>query len=199
MKLFAVLLSLLLFLSGEPYSHAARAGLAASPGICAFNWISNGNFEQGDTAWLSIPDPHSMSPHALIAPFDEAYDGEYSAVLGGDEHTVDSIRQQVTIPAGGRLTYWWRMHTAETTVFHDSLSVALLNDQGAEIQSLAWHNISGIQDTWFQDTLDLSAYAGSKVWLDFSVYNDGWFFSTFFIDSVCLAGANLLFFPLIAK
>lgn len=197
-KLFPVLLAFLLLLSGEKNARTERTNLDTVLPGCVFNWIANGRFELGDTLWLSVPD--SRNPHALIAPFDQAYDGQYTAILGRDEHTVDSIRQQVTIPPAGLLTYWWRMKTYETKIFDDFLGVNLLNDQGEETQFLAWHKISEVQNTWFQDTVDFSAYSGTRVWLNFYIYNDGWYSSTFYIDSVCLVGdTTQSFLPAIAK
>ena len=197
-KVFSVvLMALLLLISGNQFASAVGPDRNSQSTNCANNHVSNGNFEQGNVSWLSLPDPRY--PNTQIILFNDSHDGQYSAMLGGDEGTVDSIRQEITIPEDGFLTYWWRMNTYEHTVFHDAMAVALLNDQGQVIKTLAVHDISGVKDTWIRDSFDLRPYAGSKLWLNFSVYNDNYYFSTFYIDSVCLVEGSHLFFPAIAR
>lgn len=129
-NIFSVgLLACLLLMHGDQFVSAVGSDLSSASSNCADNQVSNGDFEQGDVSWLSLPDPRY--PYAQIILFNDSHDGQYSAVLGGDEGTVDSLRQEITVPSDGFLTYWWRMNTYEDTIFHDAIAVALLNDQGA--------------------------------------------------------------------
>lgn len=197
-KVFSiVLLACLLLMTGNQFASALRLEQGSPSTNCPDNHILNGDFELGNVYWLSLPS--IRYPHEQIILFNDPHDGQYSAVLGGDEGTVDSLRQQLTIPSDGFLTYWWRMHTYEKTIFPDGFDVTLLDDQGAVIKTLALHGITGVENTWFQDSIDLRSYAGSKVWLNFTAYNDNYFFSTFFIDSVCLVEGSHLFLPSITR
>ncbi|MEJ2210739.1 MAG: hypothetical protein P8129_17105 [Anaerolineae bacterium] len=89
------------------------------------------------------------------------------------------LTQTVTIPAGGRLSYWWQMHTYETTIFHDNLQVDVVTLEGDVVASLAGHGINGPQDLWQQDAIDVSAHAGRTLVLRFHAYNDNYYFSWF--------------------
>jgi hypothetical protein len=51
---------------------------------------------------------------------------------------------------------------------------------------LAHHNVSGPEDIWQQDIVDVSPYAGQTLLLYFIAYNDNYYYSWFDIDQVCL-------------
>lgn len=150
----------------------------------------NGGFEDGELGWHQYTTGGgTWRPHDLIGTEAEGYnpyEGEYGATLGGYECSWDVLTQTVTIPAGGRLSYWWQMHTYETTIFPDRLTVDLLAPSGELVATLIVHSIDGPEGIWQQEVVDLSDYAGQTLVLRFHVYNDNYYFSWFDLDLICL-------------
>lgn len=149
----------------------------------------NGGFEQGDDGWRQYTTGAGWKDHKLIGSEAEGfnpYEGDYGARLGGYEGVWDVLTQTVSIPAGGQFSYWWQMHTYETSIFHDHLLVDLLALDGSRLIVLASHDVQGPEDIWQQDVVDVSAYAGQTLILRLYAYNDNYYFSWFDIDNVCL-------------
>lgn len=157
---------------------------------CPGNLIANGDFEQGDDGWHQYTTGSgTWKPHDLIGTEAEGfnpYEGYYGAALGGYECSSDTLTQTVSIPTGGQLTYWWQMHTYETSIFHDYLGVDLLTLDGERVAGLAGHGIEGPEDIWQQEVVDVPAYVDKTLVLRFRASNDNYFFSWFDIDNVCL-------------
>jgi hypothetical protein len=155
--------------------------------------IVNGGFEDGEVGWHQYSSGGgTWLPHDLIGTEAEGYnpyEGEFGATLGGYECSWDVLTQTVTIPAGGRLSYWWQMHTYETTIFVDNLKVDLLTVGGELVTPLSDHGIDGPEGIWQQKVVDVSAYAGQTLVLRFHAYNDNYYFSWFDLDLICLRPA----------
>lgn len=159
---------------------------------CPGNVVTNGGFEQGEVGWHQYTTGENWKEHELIGPDSEGfnpYEGHYAARLGGYEGVWDVLTQTISIPAMGQLTYWWQMHTYETSSFHDHFNVDLLTLDGGHVADLAGHGIQGPEGIWQQDVVDVSAYAGQTLVLRFYASNDNYFFSWFDIDLVCLCPA----------
>ena len=159
---------------------------------CPRNVVANGGFEQGEIGWHQYTTGTDWKAHELIGSDSEGfnpYEGHYAARLGGYEGVWDVLTQTISIPAGGQLSYWWQMHTYETSIFHDNLGVDLLTLEGERIAALAGHGIVGPEGIWQQDVVDVSAYAGQTLVLRFHASNDNYYFSWFDIDLVCLCPA----------
>jgi hypothetical protein len=160
---------------------------------CSRNVIKNGGFEQGGDGWHQYTTGTGWKDHELIGSEAEGfhpYEGDYAAKLGGYEGVWDVLTQTVTMPAGGRLSFWWQMHTYETEIFHDSLSVDLLTLDGDLVSTLTHHNVQGPEGIWQQDVVDISDYAGKTLVLRLHAYNDNYYFSWFDIDQVCLSSGG---------
>jgi hypothetical protein len=167
--------------------------VARATPTCPRNVLINGDFEQGHTGWYTYTTGSGWEPHDLIGSDAEGfypYQGLYAAKLGGYEGVEDAITQTVTIPAQGKLTYWWKGKTYEPLPHHDPFEVALLNQGGTLVASLAHHENQDGQDTWHQDVVDVSAYAGQSLTLRFYSYNDNYFFTVFDLDEICLSRVN---------
>jgi hypothetical protein len=157
--------------------------------LCPGQVLANGDFEQGAEGRHQYTTGTGYKAHDLIgsdAGGFQPYLGHYGARLGGYEGTWDVLTRTVSIPAGGRLSYWWQMHTYETTIFHDNLQVDLLTIEGEIVAHLAGHGIEGQEGIWQQDVVDVSAHAGRTLVLRFHAYNDNYYFSWFDLDQVCL-------------
>jgi hypothetical protein len=157
------------------------------------NVLRNGDFEQGHTGWYTHTTGSGWKQHDLIgsdAAGFSPYKGHYAARLGGYEGVWDAITQTVVIPAQGQLTYWWKGRTYETLPHHDTFDVALLNQDGTLVAGLAHHDDQDVQDTWTQDAVDVSAYAGKSLIVRFSSYNDHYYFTVFHLDEICLSSVS---------
>jgi hypothetical protein len=160
---------------------------------CPENVLINGDFEQSHTGWYTYTTGSGWKQHDLIGSSAEGfypYKGDYAARLGGYEGVWDAITQTVVIPIQGQLTYWWKGRTYETLPHHDTFDVVLLNQDGILVALLAHHDDQDVQETWQQDIVDVSAYAGQSLTLRFSSYNDNYYFSVFHLDEICLSSVS---------
>ena len=167
--------------------------VARTASYCPGNLLINGGFEQGHTGWYTYTTGSGWKQHDLIGSDAEGFDpykGHYAARLGGYEGVWDAITQTVVIPVQGQLTYWWKGRTHETLPHHDTFAVALLNQDGTLVASLAYHDDQDVQETWQQDVVDVSAHAGQSLTLRFSSYNDHYFYTVFHLDEICLSSVS---------
>ncbi len=183
------------YLGQRPAAVASEQRSSAARYDCPWNYLINGNFEQGASGWLVQPNTGPLADKNLIDKHPIIYDGLYSAKLGGEEgsgdDSRDTIQQLVTIPDHAVLTYQWLMETYEPQPdYQDFMGVGLMAPSEYPYWIIDSHGITGVQDTWQQATIDLSQYAGQRLNLRFSVYNDGHFYSTFYVDAVCLFGTQ---------
>jgi aqualysin 1 len=142
--------------------------------------IVNGGFEAGATGWTE-------SPAGLITT-SKPRTGAYSAWLGGGNNANEQLRQTVTVPADGTLTYHWHMTTSEAigeTVAYDYLRVRVRrSSDGALLATLRTFSNLNARNVWSADTVSVAAYAGQSVQVSFEVRTDSTLVSSFYIDDV---------------
>jgi hypothetical protein len=163
--------------------------VARADAVCPGNAVINGGFEAGNTGWYTATTGVMWKAHNLIgtrAEGFEPYQGDYGARLGGYEGVWDVLTQTVTLPANGQLSYWWKVTSYENLPHSDWLAVRLLTNNGTMVTTLAFHDDQNTQNIWKQDVLDVSAYGGQSLTLLFESYNDNYYFTTFYLDNVCL-------------
>jgi hypothetical protein len=150
-------------------------------GTCSES-ISNGGFESGTSPWVQT----SSGGYQLIDTT-RPHTGAYSAYLGGYSNAVDTIYQQITIPAGATsasLSYWWYMTTAETSHPWDYLYTRILNTSGTTLATLQTLNDGSTANTWVHPSFDLTAYKGQTIRVYFRATNDSSLSTSFFVDDV---------------
>ncbi len=195
-------------LIGYPAQRPAHvAGSQNSPAryACAGNALTNSDFEQGPNGWLVQPNP--IGDQNLIAKHPVVYDGVYSAKLGGEvgigDNSRDTIQQLVTIPNHAVLTFRWLMETNEPypMASQDGMLVLIMAPSEYPYDIVDGFPVFGPQDTWQQETIDLSKYAGQLKNLRFEVNNDSNYYSTFYVDAVCLFEARneIRYLPFVAR
>ncbi|MDP8931372.1 MAG: S8 family peptidase [Actinomycetota bacterium] len=157
----------------------------AEPSPVPANALSNPGFESGPgVGWVES----SSAGYPLVTTA-KPRTAAYGAWLAGYNSARDYVYQRVTVPASGKLTYWWRMETAErTSSVYDYLDVRLYDGQtGQYITTLRrWSNAS-TKNVWSQDDLALSSYAGRSVYLMFYAKTDSAYATSFFIDDTSLS------------
>ena len=131
----------------------------------AFFYTNNGNYPQGGTGYV--------------------YFGVYNSISG-------QAYPQVSIPsnATGTLSFWLNVTSSETTTTtaYDRLFVEVRNTSGTLLQTLATY--SNLNKTtagnYSLKSLNLSAYRGQTVRIQFRCTMDSSITSTFRVDDVSL-------------
>ncbi|MGC0317142.1 putative Ig domain-containing protein [Kitasatospora acidiphila] len=140
--------------------------------------IGNGGFESGTSPWTA------SSGVITNSTGEAAHGGSYYAWLDGYGTThTDTLSQQVTIPANckGAFTFYLHIDTAETgTTAYDTLK---LTANGTQLKT--WSNVNAATG-YTQQSVDLSAYAGQTVTLQFTGTEDSSNQTSFVIDDAAL-------------
>jgi hypothetical protein len=144
--------------------------------------IGNGGFESGATVWTQtsgvITSDTSEAAHA----------GSWKAWLDGygSAHT-DYVRQSVTIPStvtSATLSFYLHVDTAESgSTAYDTLKVQLITAAGSYV-TLATYSNTNASSGYVLRTLDLGAYKGQTVQLNFYGVEDSSLQTSFVIDDV---------------
>jgi hypothetical protein len=144
--------------------------------------ISNGGFESGTSPWVQT----SANGYQLIDTT-RPHTGAYSVYLGGYNNAVDTIYQQITIPAtatSATLSYWWYMTTQESTHPWDYMYVQVLNSSGGLLTTLQTLNDGSTANTWVHPSFSLLAYKGQTIRVYFKMTTDSSLTTSFFVDDV---------------
>jgi hypothetical protein len=152
------------------------------------NVILNGGFENGDIGWAvrSEGTGSTWQPHSLTGTGSSfgPYSGVGAARLGGYEGSSDRLEQQVSLPLGAKLQYWWRIAQPRPV---SQLTVSLVQVDRSNPAILVVHRNEETTERWQQDCIDLSAYSGQEYVLEFHVFNDNYTMTAFYIDEVFLS------------
>ena len=132
--------------------------------------LVDGGFESGGfAAWEQCG-----SVNAAISSA-KAHAGTYADLNGTttkpEVNGYAGVCQQVTVPTGGKITFWVYEGTNDTVAYADQ-EADLLDASGNVVQAL--YSEAKTTGGWQQRTYDVSAAAGKSVWLFFGVYGNGW-------------------------
>ncbi|MFI9787067.1 M4 family metallopeptidase [Kitasatospora sp. NPDC051984] len=140
------------------------------------NALVNGGFEQGTTGWTQsandITNSNQQTPHG---------GSWYAWMMGYGSTATETLSQSnIAVPAGTpKLTFWLKVTTQETgTTPYDTLKV---NVNGTTVATYSNANASA---GYVQKTVNLSAYAGQTVSLQFAGQEDASLATTFLVDDV---------------
>jgi hypothetical protein len=157
----------------------------------ATNVLSDPGFESGGFAsWAQCGGVNAAMSTT------RAHTGTYSARAGSAGSTSGEINgdagvcQQVTIPAGGTLSFWYYGFSNETSTTYAYQEAELMNSSGVTVRML-WQAVDE-STGWTQKTFDVSAYAGQTLWLYFGVHGDGYTatYTILYVDDVSLSGTS---------
>ncbi|MFJ1755007.1 M4 family metallopeptidase [Kitasatospora sp. NPDC088134] len=143
------------------------------------NALTNGGFEQGATGWTQSANDITNSTQQ------QAHGGSwYAWMMGYGSAATESLSQNnIAVPATGspKLTFWLKVTTAESgSTVYDTLKV---NVNGT---TLATYSNANASAGYVQKTVDLSAYRGQTVSLEFAGQEDAYLATTFLLDDVAL-------------
>jgi hypothetical protein len=167
------------------------------PGRIEAASVGNGDFENGaDGTWTE----YSALSYPLILTSTELpagitpHSGDWVAWLGGDNDEIASISQTVTITSGTSTLNFSMWITSSDTCGYDFGQILVNNTEVYSISLCDETNTNG----WVNKTLNLSAYIGQNVALQFRAETDFSMDSSFFIDDVTLEHRDYVYLPIYA-
>jgi hypothetical protein len=176
-------------LVAKAYDAAGNVGTSSTVSFSVSNGggtatelVKNGGFESGATSWTQTSGVINNTAG------EAAHTGSYKAWLDGygSAHT-DYVRQSITIPATATkatLDFWMHIDTAETgSTAYDTLSAQVITSAGKYVTLATWSNANAA--TGYQEhTVDLSAYIGQTIQINFYGVEDSSNQTSFVIDDV---------------
>jgi hypothetical protein len=177
-------------LVAKAYDAAGNVGTSSTVGFSISNsggtateLVQNNSFESGTTPWTQTSGVITNSSS------EAAHTGSYKAWLDGygSAHT-DYVRQQITIPATATkatLDFFMHIDTAETTTSsaYDTLSAQVITSAGKYVTLATWSNLNAASG-YVEHTVDLSAYIGQTIQINFYGVEDSSNQTSFVIDDV---------------
>ncbi|MFE1320072.1 M4 family metallopeptidase [Kitasatospora phosalacinea] len=141
------------------------------------NALTNGDFEQGATGWTQSANDITNTTQQ------QAHGGSwYAWMMGYGSAATETLAQNnVAVPSSGspKLTFWLKVTTQESgSTAYDTLKVS------ANGQTLATYSNANASSGYVQKTVDLSAFRGQTVNLQFAGQEDAYLSTIFLIDDV---------------
>lgn len=151
--------------------------------------LLNGDFEAGPANWRQS----SSHNWPIIVNSNQVEDlpthsGIWIAWLGGDDNEISLIEQAVTVPADRPFLTYYHGIASGDTCGHDFGKVLV---DGVVVEQYALCR-SANTPTWAYRVVNLSAYAGRTVALQFRATTDGQLNSNLLIDDVAFRNATMI-------
>jgi Zn-dependent metalloprotease len=156
-------------------------------GSCTTELLTNGGFEGSASPWVG-----SGTGYFYVNPGNYPQAGTGYIYFGVNNSVSGQSYQTVTIPstACGTFTFWLNVTTSETTTTtqYDKLFVEVRNTAGTLLATPAtYSNLNGgSAGVYSQKSLNLSAYKGQTVRVQFRSTTDTSLATTFRVDSASL-------------
>ncbi len=185
--------------SSSQYTETQKAWCAVGVGSCpsgtptptptpgGSELLVNGSFETSASPWVG-----SGNGYFYIANGNYPQQGTGYIYFGVNNNTSGQSYQQVTIPssATGTLTFWLNVTSSETTTTtqYDKLFVEVRNTSGTLLSTLAtYSNLNkGTAGVYSQKSLNMAAYKGQTVRVQFRATTDSSLTTTFRVDNASL-------------
>ncbi|MFE6527537.1 M4 family metallopeptidase [Streptomyces rochei] len=143
------------------------------------NALTNGSFEQGASGWTQSD--NIITNSSLQTARDGAW---YAWMMGYGANAIESLSQSnVAVPTAGaqKLTFWLKVSTQESgSAAYDTLKVKVNGT------TLATYSNANASAGYVQKTIDLSAYKGQTVKLEFAGTEDTYLSTVFLIDQIAI-------------
>jgi len=146
--------------------------------------IQNGGFESGPVAWEQFSWKefdliiNTNNPNLTVSP----HSGSWLAWLGGYPEEVSTITQEILIPAGRSYLHYWVWTGSEDLCGYDEFEIYVDSDAVHSEALCKDNNTSG----WVHRTIDLSAYIGATIHLQFVTTQDDSIVSNVLLDDISL-------------
>lgn len=143
------------------------------------NALANGSFEQGTSGWTQSD--NIITNSTLRAARDGSW---YAWMMGYGADAVESVSQSnIAVPTTGtpKLAFWLKVTTQESgSTAYDTLKVKI---NGA---TMATYSNANASSGYVQKTVDLSAYKGETVKLEFAGTEDTYLSTIFLLDGIAI-------------
>jgi cell division septation protein DedD len=164
-----------------PASREAKASMRVHPmaGSCSGQLLLNPGFESGNVDWATTDD-------VITDDSEDSYQGDWFAWLDGySSPETDTLQQTVSIPAGctATLTYFLFVGTSERSS-KGAIDTLNLTVNGTTEQSFS--NLTNTGGEYVEETVNLSAFAGTSAKILWTSNQTGSRATSFFIDSTAL-------------
>ena len=148
--------------------------------------LTNGGLESA-AGWTL----DSSLGYDLLSPY-LAHTGNHAAYLGGADKATDRLSTTLTLPGDNSimLRFWWQMRTQDLGLGNDGLSVLITDQAGVPLRLLFTITDANSVGTWQQVGMDLSAFAGQTVQLQFLAQTDSALVTDFFVDDVSVTACS---------
>jgi hypothetical protein len=155
---------------------------------CPGNALVNGGFEQGDVGWIYSGTEHGQAIPALefLQGTGNVHGGDLAAKLGGYETSSDNLSQTFVVPENSQLSLWWIYRSPDPIKDRDYLGARLILPNNEDGLPVFFAGGDAPQETWQQTMLDLSDYAGQRLTLEFSTFNDNYYAGWIAVDDICV-------------
>ncbi len=148
--------------------------------------LTNGGLESA-AGWTL----DSSLGYDLLSPY-LAHTGSQAAYLGGTDKATDRLSTTLTLPGDNSimLRFWWQMRTQDLGLGNDGLSVLITDAAGVPLRTLLTITDANSANSWQQAGMDLSAFAGQTVQLQFLAKTDAALVTDFFVDDVSVTACS---------
>lgn len=181
-------LGTLLTLLALPLAVSTAAQAQIDPDAACQELLVNGSFEAGPSGWTQT----SAGGYALISQFNPR-SGLWGAYLAGANNADDRLSQPVLLPSDAislTLRLWWSLESEEPPVSADSLTLSLLQPNGALLADLWTVDNTATPGVWDEAVFDLTAYADQSVIVRFRARSDSFDLTDFYLDDLSLTACN---------
>jgi hypothetical protein len=193
-------------LSARPISPPSSESSERAPLITGTELLSDGGFEVGSSpsgtytfttvssswTWQYGGSSGTSNPryYSVSSGTNAAYSGNWCLYFDLGPST-NRLYQTVSIPSGvtATLSFWLKVGTFETTtsVAYDTLKVSIADTSGVALGSITYSNLDANAGfAWVKHNLDVSAYAGRTVRVQFDTFEDSTGDTIFQLDDVSL-------------
>jgi len=152
---------------------------------CDSGIIVNGGFETGNFTNWTIGGTNNPPVVTTANPHTGIFSALAGNLSGGEPMGDSSFYQEFTVPATGAMLSCWHWDFTTDTIGHDWQRAYITNGSGVVLQPIFQHCIDS--ETWVNDVVDLTPYAGQTVRVNFLVHQDGYGDVTgMYVDDVAL-------------
>jgi hypothetical protein len=151
------------------------------------NAVPDPGFESGFSYWQQCGNVNASITAA------RAHGGKYAQKSGssaGEPNGDEGVCQGVTVPPGGKLTFWVYQYATERDTTYAYQEAQLFDANGTTVRQL--YQTANSTNGWVQQSYDLGAYAGQTLYLYFGVHGDGYAgaYVIQFVDDVSLTSGS---------
>ena len=139
------------------------------PAIWRLLALQNGDFESGETAWQYTSSGYHIILNKAGLSGITPHSGDWAVWMGGAWNETDTLTQSVSIFPGATYLVYWRWILSEETNCGADYTRVLVNGMVLKQDPLC---VTTTEAGWSSHWIDLHAYSGSAITLQFMAHTD---------------------------